>query len=59
MSISTKDGQDTERASAWLDDLRTATTLFGDESTDLERQLALRMNMRGERAMTTAGVSWT
>jgi hypothetical protein len=58
MNLRTMDAQDTERAVARLDDPRAATTTLHEERSDLNRYLALRMNMRGERAMTTAGVSW-
>ncbi len=58
MNLRTTDAQDTKRELAWLDGLRAATTTLREERSELDRHLALRMNMRGERAMTTAGVSW-
>ena len=58
MNLRTRDAQGAERAVDWFDDPATPPALVDEESSDVNRYLALRMNMRGERAMTTAGVSW-
>ena len=47
-----------EQPTATADELQVATTELRKTNTDLRRQLALRMNRRGERAMDASGVSW-
>lgn len=47
-----------EHPSASADELQGATAELRKANTDLRRQLALRMNRRGERAMDASGISW-